>query len=176
MAFLPIQYLFSLNHDYLNLNSLGTHKILSIFVVISWSISPVDLFIKTDSEYFSSFVKTIFYAVCMNKLKTKISRENSIYVLRPLLKISKENLIYISNKTFKFFINDPTNNDEFFLRIRIRKLIKELNESGLNLKKLKTTLDNLSKSNIALEFYVKKNSGNASMSKSEFFIISLIWA
>jgi len=32
MAFLPLQYLFALNHDYLNLNSLGTHKILSIFV------------------------------------------------------------------------------------------------------------------------------------------------
>jgi tRNA(Ile)-lysidine synthase len=92
-----------------------------------------------------------------NKIKAKISKEKNIYILRPLLNIAKKDLIYIANKTFNFYIKDPSNNNDYFLRVKIRKLIKQLNQEGLSLKKLKLTLENLHQSNLTIEFYVKKN-------------------
>ena len=92
-----------------------------------------------------------------NKIKAKIDKTKEIHILRPLLNISKKDLIYITKNTFNFFIEDPSNNNNNFLRIKIRKLIKQLNESGLSFKKLKLTLENLHKSNKAIEYYIKKN-------------------
>ena len=88
--------------------------------------------------------------------KAKVSKEN-IYVLRPLLNISKKDLAYIAKNTFQFKIDDPSNNNEKFLRIKIRKLIYKLKKEGLNFNKFNVTLENLNKSNRAIEFYVKKN-------------------
>jgi tRNA(Ile)-lysidine synthase len=58
---------------------------------------------------------------------------------------------------FNFFINDASNNDTKFTRIRIRKLINEFQNNGLDKAKLFLTLKNLKKSNHALSFYVEKN-------------------
>ncbi len=92
-----------------------------------------------------------------SKIKTRIIKKKDIYVLRPLLNFSKLDLIYIAKNTLNFFVNDPYNENDYFLRIKIRKLIKQLNQSGLNFKKFKLTLENLYKSNLTIEFYVKKN-------------------
>ena len=92
-----------------------------------------------------------------SKIKAKIDKTKNINILRPLLSISKKDLIYISKNTFNFFIEDPSNNNDYFLRIKIRKLIKQLNDSGLTFKKLKLTLENLHKSNEAIEYYIKNN-------------------
>ena len=43
----------------------------------------------------------------------------NVYVLRPLLNISKQDLSYITKNTFKFNIEDPSNNNDDFLRINI---------------------------------------------------------
>ena len=74
-----------------------------------------------------------------------------------MLNISKEELSYITKNTFNFNIEDPSNKNDVYLRIRIRKLIHQLNQEGLNFKKFKLTLENLNRSNLAIEFYVKKN-------------------
>ena len=89
--------------------------------------------------------------------KTKINKKNNIYILRPLLNISKEDLIFITKNTFEFNIDDPSNNNSQFLRIKVRKLINDLKEEGLNLRKFNVTLENLNKSNRTIEFYVSKN-------------------
>tara|TARA_B100000427_G_C15475934_1_gene580748 strand:- start:467 stop:1516 length:1050 start_codon:yes stop_codon:yes gene_type:complete len=92
-----------------------------------------------------------------SNIKTKIFKEKNIYILRPLLNIEKKNLIYVANNTFNFFLTDPSNFNDYFLRIKIRKLIKKLNEEGLSFNKFKLTLNNLYQSNLTIEFYVKKN-------------------
>ena len=56
---------------------------------------------------------------------------NSISLLRPLLSLKKEDLIFISNYVFNFYIKDPSNLDEKFRRVIIRKLIGDLKENGL---------------------------------------------
>ena len=63
----------------------------------------------------------------------------------------------INKKTFGFFVDDPTNNNDKFLRTRIRKLVRNLNKEGLNFDKFYLTLKNLSKSNQVIEFFVEKN-------------------
>ncbi len=82
---------------------------------------------------------------------------NGIKVIRPFLSTSKKDLLKINNKTFGFFIDDPTNNDDKFLRSRIRKLLINLDKEGLKFNKFYSTLKNLSKSNQVIEFFVEKN-------------------
>jgi len=82
---------------------------------------------------------------------------NEINLIRPLLKFNKKDLEFISNHVFRFFIKDPSNKDIKYTRIRIRRLIEELKDNGLDKAKLFLTLKNLKKSNQALSFYVEKN-------------------
>jgi len=89
--------------------------------------------------------------------KTKIKKNLNVYILRPLLNISKQDLSYITRNTFNFNIEDPSNENNNFLRIKIRKLINQLKQYGLTFEKFNLTLENLNQSNRAIEFYVKKN-------------------
>ena len=89
--------------------------------------------------------------------KTTIKKNSNIFVLRPLLNISKQELSYVTKNTFSFYIEDPSNENDYYLRIKIRKLIHHLSQYGLNFEKFKLTLENLNKSNSAIKFYVKKN-------------------
>ena len=82
---------------------------------------------------------------------------NNIKILRPLIKFEKKELIYISKNVFNFFIEDPSNQNILFQRIRIRRLISELNKEGFDKKKLNLTIKNLNSANNAINFYVKKN-------------------
>ncbi len=89
--------------------------------------------------------------------KTKINKNLNVFVIRPLLNISKKELSYITKKTFNFNIEDPSNKNDNYLRIKIRKLIKQLKQNGLTFEKFNLTLNNLNKSDAAIKFYVKKN-------------------
>ena len=61
--------------------------------------------------------------------KTKIG---NITVLRPLINQKKEDLIVVSKKVFGFYVTDPTNDEDKFLRVRVRKL---LNKSQIKFEK-----------------------------------------
>ena len=76
---------------------------------------------------------------------------------RKILDILKPKSKKTNKKTFGFFIDDPTNNDDKFLRSRIRKLLVNLDKEGLKFNKFYLTLKNLSKSDQVIEFYVDKN-------------------
>lgn len=89
-----------------------------------------------------------------------IKEEDNFFILRPLIKFKKEDLIYISKLVFNFFVEDPSNENLFFLRSRIRRLIADLNKEGLNKKKLDLTIKNLKSANDGINFYVKKNIKN----------------
>ena len=86
-----------------------------------------------------------------------INYNEKIRIIRPLLNISKEELVYISKIFFKFYIEDPTNSNDYFKRVRLRKLISGLKKEGLDFNKLNLTLKNLTSSNNAINFYVNKN-------------------
>ena len=82
---------------------------------------------------------------------------NNLNVLRPLLDISKNELEFISTNTFNFFVKDPSNYNDKFQRIKIRKLIQVLQDNGLDKKKFLLTIRNLKYSDDVINFYKKQN-------------------
>ena len=93
--------------------------------------------------------------ISFNK-RTKYKSEN-LHILRPLLDLNKENLVFISKKVFKFYIKDPSNRNEDFKRIRVRKLLQSLEKEGLDKNKLILTINNLKDSDESISFYFNKN-------------------
>ena len=93
--------------------------------------------------------------------KNTIGKKN---LLRPLLDQKKNDLIFISKKVFNFYVEDPSNKDEKYLRIKVRKLIKELKKNGLDRKKFFKTITNLKQSNNIVDLSVIEN-----IKKNTFF-------
>ena len=85
------------------------------------------------------------------------SYNEKLKILRPLISYKKDDLNYISKKVFKFKFEDPSNKNIDFKRIRIRNLINNLKLEGLNLEKLRLTINNLSDSNLTINYYVNCN-------------------
>ncbi|MDC3106452.1 tRNA lysidine(34) synthetase TilS [Candidatus Pelagibacter sp.] len=81
----------------------------------------------------------------------------SINILRPLLDFEKKKLEFISSFVFNFFVKDPSNESNIFQRVRIRNIINEFKNNGLDKDKLFLTINNLKKSNKALNEYVQQN-------------------
>ena len=54
------------------------------------------------------------------------SENEKINLIRPLLKFSKKDLLFISKHVFNTYIDDPSNENKIFQRVRIRNLIKTL--------------------------------------------------
>ena len=90
------------------------------------------------------------------------SQRQNINIVRPLIKFEKNQLNYVTKKVFKSFIEDPSNKDDKFKRVRIRKLIKNIQEDGLDKNKFLLTIKNLTDSNDTIKFYVAKNLKNNS--------------
>ena len=93
--------------------------------------------------------------ISFNK-NTKYKDEN-LNILRPLLDLEKKDLLYISKKVFNFFVKDPSNINKDYKRTRIRNLLQKLEKEGLDIKKLKLTINNLKSSDESIKFYVDRN-------------------
>ena len=68
--------------------------------------------------------------------------------------------MFVTKSVFGFFISDPSNNDDKFQRIRVRKLIKILKFNGLDNKKFNKTITNLRYSNFVINSDVMENLKN----------------
>ncbi len=92
------------------------------------------LFGHHQDDLLENFFLRIFRGSGLKGLTSldKINKFENKNLLRPLLDLKKDDLIFISNQVFKFYVLDPSNKDEKYHRIRIRKLIEELQKSGLN--------------------------------------------
>ena len=93
--------------------------------------------------------------------KTMINNKN---LFRPLLDQKKEDLIFLSQNIFNFYVKDPTNDNEKYQRIKVRKLIEELQKNGLDKKKFLKTIKNLKSSNSVVDYYAEEN-----LKKNAFF-------
>ena len=87
----------------------------------------------------------------------KIVQISNINLIRPLLDFEKKDLEYISDHVFNFFVRDPSNKNINFKRIKIRNMIDQLKNNGMDKKKLFLTLKNLKRSNQVVKFYVERN-------------------
>jgi tRNA(Ile)-lysidine synthase len=87
----------------------------------------------------------------------KETHKDQINLIRPLIKIDKKDLIYLTNNIFGTYINDPSNEDDKFKRVKIRNFLKQLSLEGFDRKKFFLTIKNLKFANENIEFYTKKN-------------------
>ena len=77
-------------------------------------------------------------------------------IIRPFLNLKKRDLKYVTLNYFNTYINDPSNKDKKFLRVRIRKYRKKMEKEGLDTRKIIKTVDNLVSANQALNYYKNK--------------------
>lgn len=80
-----------------------------------------------------------------------------VKIIRPLISFEKKDLIYLTNRIFKFYVKDPSNQSDKFKRSRVRKLINELYKEGFDKNKFLLTIKNLKYSDETIKFYTKKN-------------------
>ncbi len=87
--------------------------------------------------------------------------ENTVYssslrIIRPFLNFKKADLKYVTLDYFKTYVRDPSNKNEKFLRVRIRKIRNQMKKEGLDSDKIIKTINNLLSANTALNFYKNK--------------------
>jgi tRNA(Ile)-lysidine synthase len=89
-------------------------------------------------------------------MSTNAKYNKKLKIIRPFLNLNKTNLKYVTSQYFKNYIKDPSNENEKFLRVRIRKYRKDMEKEGLNTTKIIKTVENLETASQALSFYKNK--------------------
>ena len=92
----------------------------------------------------------------LSSMTTNAKYSSQLKIIRPFLHFKKMDLNYVTSNYFKTYIEDPSNEDEKFLRVRIRKYRKDMEREGLDTRKIVKTVDNLVSANQALNFYKNK--------------------
>ena len=92
----------------------------------------------------------------LSSMATNAKYNSHLKIIRPFLHFKKTDLNYVTLNYFKTYIKDPSNDDEKFLRVRIRKYRKDMEKEGLDTRKIIKTVDNLVSANQALNFYKNK--------------------
>tara|TARA_B100000470_G_scaffold218126_1_gene203207 strand:+ start:62 stop:1132 length:1071 start_codon:yes stop_codon:yes gene_type:complete len=93
----------------------------------------------------------------LSSMPIKTKYNNHLKIIRPFLNLKKKDLKYVTLNYFKTYINDPSNKDEKFLRVRIRKYRRNMEKEGLDTRKITKTVKNLVSANEALNFYKNKS-------------------
>jgi len=92
----------------------------------------------------------------LSSMSESVNYSSNLKIIRPFLSLKKTDLKYVTLKFFKTYIQDPSNEDEKFLRVRIRKYRKNMEKEGLDTAKIIKTVDNLLSAKKALDFYKNK--------------------
>jgi tRNA(Ile)-lysidine synthase len=92
----------------------------------------------------------------LSSMSVKAKYNSNLKIIRPLLSLEKKDLKYVTLNYFKTYIKDPSNKNEKFLRVRIRKYRKNMEKEGLDTRKIIKTVDNLVSANQAINFYKNK--------------------
>ncbi len=97
----------------------------------------------------------------------QVSLRNDIRILRPLLDRPKTDLIATCEKYGQPWLNDPSNQDHQFTRVRLRTLLAELEEEGLDRDRLLETVGHLQRAKDAIDSAVEHLSMTAVMQQSQ---------
>ena len=92
----------------------------------------------------------------LSSMEINTKYNSHLKIIRPFLDLKKRDLKYITLNYFKTYIEDPSNKNEKFLRVRIRKYRKSMEKEGLDTGKIIKTVHNLVSANRALNFYKDK--------------------
>jgi len=92
----------------------------------------------------------------LSSMQESVNYNDNLKIVRPFLDLKKTEIKHVTLNFFKTFIKDPSNEDEKFLRVRIRKYRKNMEKEGLDTRKIIKTVNNLLSANKALNFYKNK--------------------
>ena len=92
----------------------------------------------------------------LSSMSANVKYSRHLKIIRPFLYFKKTDLKYVTLKYFRTYINDPSNEDEKFLRVRVRRYRKDMEREGLDTRKIIKTVDNLVSANQAINFYKNK--------------------
>ena len=92
----------------------------------------------------------------LSSMSENTNYNKNLKIVRPFLTFQKNDLKYVTKNYFKTYIQDPSNEDEKFLRVRVRKYRKKMEEEGLDTSKIIKTVNNLLSASKAINFYKNK--------------------
>ena len=92
----------------------------------------------------------------LSSMSESVNYSSDLKIIRPFLNFKKTDLKYVTLNFFKTYIKDPSNKDEKFLRVRVRKYRSNMEKEGLDTSKIIKTVNNLLSANKALNFYKNK--------------------
>ena len=92
----------------------------------------------------------------LSSMSENVDYNKSLKIIRPFLSLKKIDLEYATLSFFKKYIKDPSNKNEKFLRVRIRKYRNIMEKEGLDTHKIIKTISNLLSTNKTLNFYKNK--------------------
>ena len=92
----------------------------------------------------------------LSSMPETVNYNENLKIVRPFLIFKKEELKSITLSYFKTFIEDPSNKNNKFLRVRIRKYRNIMNKEGLDTNKIIKTINNLMSAEQALSYYKNK--------------------
>ena len=102
----------------------------------------------------------------------KKTNQQNINLIRPLLEFSKTDLVNVTKKVFKKYIEDPSNKNDKFKRVKVRNFINNLELEGLDKNKFNLTIKNLKFANETIKYFVEKNlKDNSTISNFNKFAI-----
>ena len=93
----------------------------------------------------------------LTSLQNIFEYNKNFYLLRPLLNFNKQELLSVTKKSYSSWIEDPSNKNDKFLRVRIRKMQTKLQKEGFDPKRIIKTIDNLNIAKDSLDFYIFKS-------------------
>ena len=110
-------------------------------------------------DLFENFFIRILRGSGLNGLISldKKTEKDGVNLVRPLINVDKKDLIYISKNIFGSYVEDPTNKDDKYKRVKIRNFLTQLSSEGLDRNKFFLTIKNLKIANENIKFYVKRN-------------------
>ncbi|MBT4739597.1 MAG: tRNA lysidine(34) synthetase TilS [Rhodospirillaceae bacterium] len=92
---------------------------------------------------------------------------NEVRILRPLLKASKADLISTCGSHGQDWVNDPSNSDDAFARVRLRRIMTALEQEGLHRDRLLKTVDHMARAKSAIDAAVDELMDSSSMRADE---------
>lgn len=87
----------------------------------------------------------------LSAMRARQSYDEGLTLARPLLAYSKRELLETCRFEEVFYVEDPSNHDEAFARVRLRESAKILEKEGLSAKRLANTAKRMNRARLALD-------------------------
>lgn len=105
---------------------------------------------------------------------SEIREQNGVKIIRPFLNFTKKDLLNYCDENSIPFVNDSMNFDEKFDRVKIRKNRSYFEKIGLKDERIILAMNNLQRTQNAIDFYVEKVSQKIILPNGNFLVSPIL--